>query len=224
MRYAATRVLAMTAGTRRPRGTHTTPAVLSTYGATARATRAAIRYEQSKASGNNEIDATELIYIDKEALYAQLAFIGRFSAEVKDFLWGAPAFIDPADFVDVAWIADQHLSPRDMTRIVNVGAALRLMRRPEGEGTYVLETEDHVIPQNSGRWLVEYGAGDSRVTKTQKPPDIICGLTALAQLATGYRPLGDMLATSRQHVEVIKNETTLRKVFTQRPQHVTEYF
>ena len=188
------------------------------------APRSYLKYQQEKVNNSNEMEAIELAYMDKEALYAQLAFIGRFSAEIEEFEWGAPTFIDPADFIDVAWNTNQKLIPRDMTRVVNVKKALELMRRPEGEGAYVLETEDAIIPENGGRWLVEYGAGGSRVAATQKGPDIICELPALAQLVTGYRPIGEILATSRLRVEVIKNENTLNKVFTQRPQHVTEYF
>jgi predicted acetyltransferase len=186
--------------------------------------RGYIKYQHKHVNGDNEIEVSELVYLDKEALYAQLALAGKLSAAIKDFVWSAPMFIDPTDFVEVAWDVKQRLVPKDMARVVNVKTALELMRRPEGEGSYVVETEDSIIPENGGRWLVEFGPSGSCVTKTGKDADLVCDLPVLAQLITGYRTLGDITATTRRRLDIRGNENTLRKAFTQRPQHVTEYF
>jgi hypothetical protein len=44
------------------------------------------------------------------------------------------------------------------------------MRRPAGEGAYVIEVDDDIISANRGRYLVEYGPGGSQVSLTQKDP------------------------------------------------------
>ena len=187
--------------------------------------RSYIKYQHRRnAEGSSEIEVRELMFIDSEALYAQLAFVGGLSAEVKELIWVAPDFLDPSDFVDVAWVIKQRLIPQDMTRVVNVKNALELMRSPEGEGSYVIETEDPIIPDNSGRWLVEFGPEGSRVTLTRKDADLSCELPALAQLVTGYRSFDSLMFTSRLRIEAHANIPLLRKIFTQRPQHQTENF
>ena len=186
--------------------------------------RSYIKYQHRRVADVSEIDAREIVFIDREALYALLAFVGSLSAEVKELFWVAPAFIEPSDFLDVAWVAKQRLIPQDMTRIVNLKTALELMRHPDGEGSYVIETEDPIVAENNGRWLVEFGSGSSRVTATQKGADLACELPALAQLVTGYRTLDNLMLTSRMRIEAHSNLHLLRNIFTQRPQHMTENF
>ena len=186
--------------------------------------RGYIKYQHRRVDDASNMEVREIAFVDRESLYAQLGLAGMLSAQIKDFIWEMPMFIDPTDFVDIAWVAKQNLIPRDMTRIVNVRTALELMRRPEGEGAYVIETEDPQIPENSGRWLVEFDPAGSVVSPTTKEADLACGLPALAQLVTGYRTLDSLLFSSRLSLDVRGNEKLLRRVFTQRPQHVTEYF
>jgi predicted acetyltransferase len=117
-----------------------------------------------------------------------------------------------------------NLIPRDMTRVINVKAALEMMRRPCGEGQYVIEIEDDHIKANSGRYLVEFGSESTRVTQTKKNADLQCDLLTLSQLVTGYRTLENALYTRREGLEIYDNIETLERVFTLRPQHITEYF
>ena len=186
--------------------------------------RGYIKYQHKYAADVSEIEVRELMYLDREALYAQLGFVGKLSAAIREFVWAAPMYVDPSDLVDVAWVSKQRMITRDMTRVVNVKAALEMMRKPDGEGAYVIETDDAIVPENNGRWLVEYGPEGSRVSATQKSADLSCELPALAQLVTGYRPIGEMLFTSRLRVDVAGNMDMLKKVFTPRPQYLTEDF
>jgi predicted acetyltransferase len=98
------------------------------------------------------------------------------------------------------------------------------MRKPQREGEYVIETEDEQISANSGRYLVEYSPEETKVTKTSKNADISCDLLTLSQLVTGYRTLENAMYSRRNGLEVHGNIETLKKIFTLRPQHVTEYF
>ncbi|MDR3121542.1 MAG: GNAT family N-acetyltransferase [Clostridiales bacterium] len=192
--------------------------------------RGYIKYQHEFVEGKNRMNVRELAFLDTEALYAIFSLVGGLSAQIDTLIWMAPTFLDPADFADVSWDVRQRIVPRDMTRIVNVRAALELMRRPEGEGVYVVEVSDPIIGANAGRWLVEYGPEGSRVTATQKDADLRCDMPTLAQLVTGYRTLGNALRTSRAQLELCgggargSRVATLHRVFTQRPQHVTEYF
>ena len=186
--------------------------------------RGYVKFQHRRAAEGSEIEVRELLFLDRGALYSLLAFAGMFSAAIREFVWVMPAFIDPSDFADVAWDVKQRLIPKDMTRIVNVKTAFELMRKPSGEGSYIIETEDPIIRENNGRWLVEFGPEGSRVSATSKAADLVCELPALAQLVTGYRTLESLMLTSRLRVEARNNEKLLHRVFTLRLQHLTEDF
>jgi len=135
-----------------------------------------------------------------------------------------PTFLDAADFTGEAWSLEQKINPRDMTRVVNVKTALELMRRPKSDGEYVIEVEDENIEANSGKYLVQFGAQGSKVSFTKKNADISCDILTLSQLVTGYRSLENALNSRREGLDIHGNLETLKSVFTERPQHITEYF
>jgi predicted acetyltransferase len=191
--------------------------------------RSYIKYQDVLEGEDHNMSVTELAFIDKKGLYGALGLVGGLSAQFENFKWLAPTFIDPCDFIGDAWSVEQEYRARDMTRVVNVKTALELMRRPwvsetHGEGQYVIEVEDANISANSGKYLVEFGKEGSKVSSTTKKPDISCDIPVLSQLVTGYRTLENALYSRQEGLEVHGNEETLRRVFTQRPQHVTEYF
>jgi predicted acetyltransferase len=186
--------------------------------------RSYIKYQDVVEDGEHNMSVVELAFIDKKGLYGALGIIGGLSAQFENFKWLSPTFIDPFDFIGDAWSLEVELKPRDMTRIVNVKAALELMRRPCGEGEYVVEVEDENISANSGKYLVQFGAQGSKVTPTTKDADLSCDILTLSQLVTGYRTLENALYSRQEGLEVNGNLETLKRVFTQRPQHVTEYF
>jgi len=183
-----------------------------------------IRYQDITEDGDHHMSVTELAFADKKGLYGALSITSGLSAQFENFKWLMPSHIDPFDFIDDAWSVETKILPREMTRIVNVKAALELMRRPPGEGEYIIETEDEHISANTGKYLVQFGPEGVKVKKTKKDPDIYCDLLSLSQLVTGYRTLENALYSRRDGLEVFDNEETLKRVFTLRPQHVTEYF
>jgi predicted acetyltransferase len=187
--------------------------------------RSYIKYQDQTAGDEHIMAVLELAFTDREALYGVLGLVKGLATQFRRFKWPMPTFLDPTDLVSGLWDLNQHIIPRDMTRIVNVKQALRLMRRPPGEGSYTLEVmEDPYIGANRGRWCVEFGAEESRVTASSAEPDLCCDIPSLSQLVTGYRSLENMLRTRKAGLELRSNRETLERVFTLRPQHVTEYF
>jgi len=187
--------------------------------------RGYVKYKDEDNGGEGHaMSVVELAFADREGLYGVLGIVGGLSAQFRSLKWPMPTFVDPCDFTGNAWEIDQSISPRDMTRVVNVGAALGMMRRPPGEGAYVVEVEDANLAANSGRYLVEFGPGETRVSPTQKGAHLRCDIRALSQLVTGYRALENAVLSRRSGLEVCGNLETLSRVFTLRPQHVTEYF
>jgi len=186
--------------------------------------RGYIKYQDMLEDGDHNMSVIELAFIDRKGLYGALGIAGGLSAQFENFKWLMPAFIDPFDFSGDAWSVESEIRPRDMTRVVNAKAALQLMRRPCCEGEYVIEVEDENIPANSGKYLVEFGPESSKVSVTSRDADICCDILTLSQLVTGYRTLENALYSRQEGLEVCGNIETLKRVFTQRPQHVTEYF
>ncbi|MDR0495077.1 MAG: GNAT family N-acetyltransferase [Treponema sp.] len=188
------------------------------------APRSYIKYQDKEGGEGHFMHVTDLAFVDREGLYGALGIVGGLSAQFRQFQWLMPTFIDPCDFTGGAWEIEQNIIPRDMTRVVNVKAALELMRLPAGEGSYVIEAEDSNIAANNGKYLVEFSSGKAKVSLTNKTPDLRCGIHVLSQLITGYRALENALLSRQTGIELCGNKETLERVFTLRPQHVTEYF
>jgi predicted acetyltransferase len=166
----------------------------------------------------------ELAFTDKKGLYGILGIVGGLSAQFENFKWSMPLFIDPLDFSGDAWNIEMQNDPRDMSRVVNVKKALELMRRPYCEGEYVIETKDENISANNAKYLVEFSPNGTKVSVTAKDADIQCDIRALTQLVTGYKTLENALFSRQEGLVVNSNLETLKRVFTLRPQHITEYF
>jgi predicted acetyltransferase len=187
--------------------------------------RGYIKYKDKEDDDGHVMSVVELAFVDREGLYGVLGIVGGLSAQYSKFQWPMPTFIDPCDIVGNAWEIDQHISPRDMTRVVNVKTALEMMRLPAlSEGAYIIGVEDANIPANNGKYLVEFAPEGSRVSFTQKEPHINCDIRILSQLITGYRTLENALLSRQSGLEVYGNLETLTRIFTLRPQHITEYF
>ena len=186
--------------------------------------RSYIRYKDIMEEGDHNMSVTELAFIDKKGLYGALGIISGLAAQFENFKWMMPTFIDAADFIGDAWSLEQNINPRDMTRVVNVKTALELMRRPKSEGEYIIEVKDGNIETNSGKYLVQFGAQGTQVLMTKRDADIACDIHTLSQLVTGYRSLESALYSRRKGLEFHGNLETLKSVFTERPQHITEYF
>jgi predicted acetyltransferase len=186
--------------------------------------RSYIKYQDVLEEDEHNMSVTELAFIDKKGLYGALGIVSGLCAQFRNFKWLMPTFIDPLDFTGDAWSVEQEIRPRDMTRVINVKAALELMRRPIGEGEYVIEVKDENITANTGKYLVQFGIDGSKVSLTKKDADLSCDILTLSQLVTGYRTLENALITRQEGLEVYGNMETLKRVFTQRPQHITEYF
>jgi len=195
--------------------------------------RSYIKYQDVLEDKGHIMSVLELAFADREALFGALGIVGGLSAQYAAFRWLMPSHIDAFDFTGDAWNIEQKIKPREMSRVINVKAALEMMRRPGavalgqaacGEGSCIIEVDDPTITANSGKYLVEFGAEGTVVSLTQKEPHLRCDIRVLSQLITGYRTLDNALLSRQSGLELYGNRETLTRVFTQRPQHVTEYF
>jgi len=188
------------------------------------AAKSYIKYQHIHNDGDNNMSVSDLVFADKEGLYGALGLVDGLSAQFENFKWQMPSFIDPTDFTGDAWSIEMNINPREMTRVVNVKTALELMRCPDFSGEYVIEVEDKNIKANNGKYLVEFTPEGSKVSAASKEADIKCDIRALSQLVTGYRSLENAMYSRQEGLEVINKAGILKRVFTLRPQHITEYF
>ncbi|MDR1947789.1 MAG: GNAT family N-acetyltransferase [Spirochaetaceae bacterium] len=183
-----------------------------------------IKYQQQNKNDEPIISVQELAFTGRDGLYGVLGLMGGLGAQFRTFQWLMPVFLDPVDLVSDPWSITQRIIPRDMTRVVNAKTALELMRKPAGEGEFVIDITDPLVKANEGRYLVEYGAEGSRVSLSARDAHIRCDIPALSQLITGYRTPENALRTKQPGLEIYGGGEILNRVFTLRPQHVTEYF
>jgi predicted acetyltransferase len=188
-----------------------------------------IKYRDTMEDGEHQMSVRELIFKDMEGLYGALGIASGLSSQFENFKWAMPTFLDAYDFSGDAWSVEQEIKPKDMTRVVNVKAALEMMRRPRikgeyTEGEYIIEVNDENIAANNGKYLVEFSKDGTKVSSTSKDADIECDILVLSQLVTGYRSLENAMYTRQEGLEVNDNIDTLKSVFTLRPQHITEFF
>ena len=183
-----------------------------------------IKYRDGEDDGEHQMYVREIMFSDKEGFYGILGLISGLSTQFQYFKWPMPDFINPMDIIGDAWAVEMNLKPKDMTRVVNVQKALELMRRPELAGEYIIQIEDKNISANSGKYHVEFGAGETKVSKTSKEADVICDILTFSQLVTGHRTLENVMYSRKKGLEINANIETLKRVFTLRPQHITEYF
>ena len=189
--------------------------------------RGYIKYNDIEKDREHTMNIRELVFTDPDALRGVMSIIGGLEAQFKKITWNMPQYLNFTDFINAGDNKDIELKvlPATMTmcRVMNVKAALQMMRRPAGEGAYVIGVEDPFISANNGRFLVEYGPGGSQVSQTQKEPDLSCDIPSLSQLIIGYRTLQNALF-SRRGLEVAGNREILDRVFTIQPIHLTEDF
>jgi len=177
--------------------------------------------QNEKPWHNDELYIQELAFADSDALYGTLSILSRLQG--TDVTWPAPAYIPFSDIMPENWNFSTSIITRDMTRIIHVERALKLMRRPEGRGVYRIEVNDPQLPGNNGVFQVEYDDAGSEVTRVGAPADLTASIQALSQLVTGFRTL-DSVLFARKDLTLHGNVDILRKVFTARPSHLTEEF
>ncbi len=77
-----------------------------------------------------------------------------------------------------------HVSDGLWVRLVDVEAALAA-RRYGVDGALVVEVADAACPWNSGRWLLQVDDGVARVTRTERPPDLVLDPADLGAIYLG---------------------------------------
>jgi predicted acetyltransferase len=182
-----------------------------------------IKFEaKQKGIYTHDMHVYEAAWVGIEGISGLLAIINSYEGNLEKLKLPVPPGFPVELIVKDVWDLTLKRDHTGMNRIVNAKKALEIMKKPMGNGKAVIGMNDDFAPWNSGNWLVEWEDGQSRVSKTEKDPDIICRAPEFSQLVTGYFPLETMKITDG--IEILYNESTLKELFTEKPCFIWDRF
>ena len=173
---------------------------------------------------NKEMRISDLVWADHEAMLGILQFMGMFEGSAEKLVYTAsPEFIPELYWNNLYEIGVENIW-LGMSRVVNAKRALELMKKPAGEGGFVIRVADALAKWNDNTYAVGYGAGGCtvRTAGTGVEPDAEVTERALAQMVLGVYGF-DQIAL-RDDVRVNGNTETLRQVFRRKNVFITDYF
>jgi predicted acetyltransferase len=109
-----------------------------------------------------------------------------------------------------------------MNRVVDAKRALELIKKPEGEGRFVIKVNDRFAKWNDNTYTIEYGGGRYRVETAKCEADVEVTEHALMQMALGLYEFEQVI--KRADVQLFGNLETLKKVFCKKPILITDHF
>lgn len=135
---------------------------------------------------------TDLVARTPAAALRLLTFLGDYASMAEHLSWYGGA----QEPLLLLWreqsAVSTHLHMHWMLRVVDVAAALAGRGWPRGlSATLHLEVEDPLLPENSGRHVLEVSGGEGRV-RPGGEGHLRCDARSLASLYSGYRTATDM--------------------------------
>jgi len=170
----------------------------------------------------NTLRATEIAWTTPEGLHALFGFLGVFFAQFDKVYWEAPDGLHVPSMFDESGGVELVRAASGMNRVVDVGAALRLLKVPAAPGRASVRVFDGQIESNTGAYEIEWADGASRVEKTNGAADLEIDIQTLTQLATGFINADE--AAVKRGVRVNGNMDALRALFVRKDLYLMERF
>ncbi|MCL2773037.1 MAG: GNAT family N-acetyltransferase [Oscillospiraceae bacterium] len=171
---------------------------------------------------NEKMRIRDIAWVDREGMLGILQFMGMFEGAAEKLVFSAsPEFI-----AEIYWnnLYEIEISTdwMGMSRVVNAKRALELMRKPDGNGRFVIKIADGFAKWNNNAYAVEYGDGECTVNTTTDAADIEVSECALVQMVLGVYELKQV--ANRDDVQINDNKQTLIKVFHKKNLLITDSF
>jgi len=168
------------------------------------------------------VDIYDIAWLDTESMLGILQFIGMYDGAAEKLkIKASPEFLAELywnDLYDIEiendWIG--------MNRVVNAKSALELLKKPDGEGKFVIKINDKFAKWNNDTYLVEYSGNESTVKTADITADVEVTELALMQMVLGLYEMEHI--ANRYDVQVNGNMETLKKVFYKKPICIADYF
>lgn len=174
--------------------------------------------------GDRTMECTRFVFDDPEGLQGLLVLLKTMEANHSYAVMTLPEDVELGGVLPEWSFGDVQCQRtwQGMVRVVNVQRALELARM-RGEGSLVLEIEDAQIPQNSGRFRVQFAPGKpNTVARTGEKPDVILGIQDFSRLMIGGCD-AEALSWLPQ-VRLLCPQEQAAQVFYRKPLFISQYF
>jgi predicted acetyltransferase len=205
--------------------------------------RAWITYETDRTKNYDTLSVEDWAADSMEALAGLFGFLKRYAADYKTLVMNFPLHVNISQLFPEPKIVRIEWEPCGQIRLLNVAAALSLLRRPawvqeafasrpeqSGSGELRLQVVDSFLPENDGLYAVDLTDRDKpavKMTDDHTDYDIKIGIRPLAMLLLGSLGLEQLL----EHPEVsLRHELPqdrldlLLRFFRQKKQGIYDHF
>lgn len=163
----------------------------------------------------------ELAWANFDALCSMLGFIYSYLGKYKKFDFVSPSFINYFTLINEPYQVAVDCLCDGMMRIINAKSALETLDALK-VAEITIKIADDGIAENNGCFKVFSKDGATVAEKTDKEPDMLCDIRALAQLMSGYISFDDAIKTKRITVKSGKDD--LLKLFIKRTPCIYGHF
>ena len=183
-----------------------------------------IMYDGAYPDTPIHIKIRELAWTNKEGLYAMLGFVYGLRSEYDTVIWQLPGGLDIFGVVENANLVEISVDTMAMGRIMDVPAALNLIKPPAtNSGSVAISINDSFMPCNTGTYSISWENGQLSAEKSVAPQaDAEMDVMTLAQLVTGYTNISQ--AQHRRDVTIHSKFDELSAIFTQKNIYLLEHF
>ena len=168
------------------------------------------------------VSIRELVWTNKAGLDAILGFIYGLRSEYDEVNWPMAGDMDMFNVIDNAYAITPTVNSIIMSRVLDVPAALGLIKAPPGKGSAVVGVTDRFMASNTGAYRIKWENGSLEAEKTGKAPDMEMDIETLAQLIFGYKTPAQALY--RQDVVIHSKAEELTALFPLKNLYITEHF
>jgi len=176
------------------------------------------------AKNDDDIQVSDIVWADHESVLGILQLLGMFEGAAKKLVFtSSPEFIPELYWNNLYDIKTENIW-LGMNRIVNVKQALKLMKKPKGNGQFIIKVVDRFAKWNSNTYKVEYSGGECMVNilSPSADADIEVSECALVQMILGTYGLRQIAL--REDVKINGDLHILEKVFCKKGLLITDYF
>ena len=161
-------------------------------------------------------------WLDGAGFQGMLSMLSKFSNPYEKCRWHVPPGVDYTALVSEPWKIECSRECCGMGRVIDVPAALALMRPPISDGGVVISVVDDFLAWNNSNYAVEWSSGALNVTPTKQSADATIPVTTLMQLMCGFTtPATAQLSNS---LTIDSGDAALAQLFPPKPIYITERF
>ena len=170
------------------------------------------------------MEINDIAWTDCEGMLGILQFMGMFDgAAEKMRIKASPEFV-PELYWNNLYDIETEYDWMGMNRVVDVKRALELMKKPEGDGGFIIKVADDFARWNDNTYKVEYGGGECgvKIISPGENADLETSQLSFMLMALGAYEFERI--AHKNDVAVNGNLETLKKAFPKKNLLIADYF